>query len=284
MKKSTKHIPDHIQAELRSITKTLSAIDNVEMVILFGSYARGDFVESDVYQEDHITYEYKSDLDIFVVVSRPDLAMDVKVWHEVRERLSKDKKIGRSVTLIVEDISEVNAKLAMGRYFYKDVKTEGVVLFDSKNYKLSKVKKMSEEERKRMARDDYDHWMHKAQVALNMHGYSVKDEEYQMAAFMLHQTSEAYLTAALLVFTGYRPKSHDLKDLIDMIVPLVPEFGEVFGDAEEEQSVFKLLRDAYVEARYNKNYRVSVEQLSGMLGKVEEMGELVGVCCGEKLG
>jgi HEPN domain-containing protein/predicted nucleotidyltransferase len=284
MKKSTKHIPSHIQAELRSITKTLSAIDNVEMVILFGSYARGDFVESDVYQEDHITYEYKSDLDIFVVVSRPDLAMDVKVWHEVRERLSKDKKIGRSVTLIVEDISEVNAKLAMGRYFYKDVKTEGVVLFDSKNYKLSKVKKMSEEERKRMARDDYDHWMHKAQVALNMHGYSVKDEEYQMAAFMLHQTSEAYLTAALLVFTGYRPKSHDLKDLIDMIVPLVPEFGEVFGDAEEEQAVFKLLRDAYVEARYNKNYRVSVDQLAAMLGKVEEMGELVGVCCGEKLG
>ena len=36
------------------------------MIILFGSYARGEWVE-DIYTEGHITYEYISDFDILVL-------------------------------------------------------------------------------------------------------------------------------------------------------------------------------------------------------------------------
>jgi hypothetical protein len=36
------------------------------MIILFGSYARGGWVE-DVYGEDGVIYEYRSDFDILVV-------------------------------------------------------------------------------------------------------------------------------------------------------------------------------------------------------------------------
>lgn len=38
----------------------------LEKIILFGSYARGTWVE-DGYVKDGITYEYKSDFDILVV-------------------------------------------------------------------------------------------------------------------------------------------------------------------------------------------------------------------------
>ena len=36
------------------------------MVILFGSFARGDWVH-DIYKEDHITYEYASDYDLLII-------------------------------------------------------------------------------------------------------------------------------------------------------------------------------------------------------------------------
>ena len=36
----------------------------IDKIILFGSYARGDWVK-DMYVEDHITYSYESDLDLF---------------------------------------------------------------------------------------------------------------------------------------------------------------------------------------------------------------------------
>ena len=42
---------------------------NLEKIILFGSYARGTWVE-DGYVKDGITYEYKSDFDILVVTQQ----------------------------------------------------------------------------------------------------------------------------------------------------------------------------------------------------------------------
>ena len=43
--------------------------DTIAMIILFGSYARGDWV-SDEYTKGHITYSYQSDLDIMVVLKK----------------------------------------------------------------------------------------------------------------------------------------------------------------------------------------------------------------------
>jgi uncharacterized protein len=43
--------------------------DTIAMIILFGSYARGEWV-SDEYIKGHITYSYQSDLDIMVIVKK----------------------------------------------------------------------------------------------------------------------------------------------------------------------------------------------------------------------
>ena len=63
MKTSLTHLPKHKREELKEITSIITSKVEVEMVILFGSYARGNWVE-DTYTEGHITYEYKSDYDI----------------------------------------------------------------------------------------------------------------------------------------------------------------------------------------------------------------------------
>nr|WP_238375416.1 nucleotidyltransferase domain-containing protein [Rickettsia massiliae] len=41
------------------------AKDKIVLIILYGSYARGDWVK-DMYTEDHITYSYTSDFDFIV--------------------------------------------------------------------------------------------------------------------------------------------------------------------------------------------------------------------------
>lgn len=67
MKKSLTHLPKHKQTELRLITDTIiDSYPGAEMVILFGSFARGNWV-ADTYKQGHITYEYKSDYDILVI-------------------------------------------------------------------------------------------------------------------------------------------------------------------------------------------------------------------------
>ena len=60
MKKTLSHLPKHKRQELKETVSIITENAEVEMIILFGSYARGNWVE-DVYTEGHITYEYKSD-------------------------------------------------------------------------------------------------------------------------------------------------------------------------------------------------------------------------------
>ncbi len=60
-----------IKERLDNIVKEILAMakDKIAMIILFGSYARGTWVQ-DVYKEDHIVYSYSSDLDILIVVRK----------------------------------------------------------------------------------------------------------------------------------------------------------------------------------------------------------------------
>lgn len=64
---STETLPKHERAELKQVTSIIRELcDDVVMRILFGSFARGDWVE-DEYKEGHIIYECKSDFDILVI-------------------------------------------------------------------------------------------------------------------------------------------------------------------------------------------------------------------------
>jgi predicted nucleotidyltransferase len=62
MKTSLSHLPQNKQDQLKALIKIVLDKVPAEMIILFGSYARGDWVED--YQEK---YEYVSDFDILIV-------------------------------------------------------------------------------------------------------------------------------------------------------------------------------------------------------------------------
>jgi predicted nucleotidyltransferase len=66
LKTSLEHLSESKQEELISIKEMIINLVNPEMIILFGSYSRGDWVE-DRYRVNGTLYEYKSDFDILVV-------------------------------------------------------------------------------------------------------------------------------------------------------------------------------------------------------------------------
>ncbi|MHC4397447.1 MAG: HEPN domain-containing protein, partial [Planctomycetota bacterium] len=66
MKKTLAHLPKHKRDELELIKDIiLEKIPDVRMIVLFGSYARGQAVE-DIHTEGHTTHVYESDFDILV--------------------------------------------------------------------------------------------------------------------------------------------------------------------------------------------------------------------------
>ena len=87
-------------------------------IILFGSYARGDWVDDPVGR-------YSSDYDLLVVLSHEDLTDVPEFWVKTEDRLldelSEGKALRTPVSLIYHSLNDVNEKLRLGRYFFIDI-------------------------------------------------------------------------------------------------------------------------------------------------------------------
>ena len=93
------------------------------MVILFGSYARGNWVE-DKYIEKWVTYEYRSDYDLLVVLKHEDLKQKFRIEDEVKTKLIETGEVTTPVSMIFHGIKHLNEALSIWNYFFKDIKKE----------------------------------------------------------------------------------------------------------------------------------------------------------------
>lgn len=163
MKQALNTLPKTKQEELTLLTELLSGYKDVEMVILFGSYATGKWVE-DKYVEKGITYEYRSDYDLLVVITHEDLKLKFRIEEQVKNELSATGKVTTPVNMIFHGIKHLNKALTEGNYFFKDIKKEGIVLYDSLKFKLATPKVLSPAESRQKAQGYFDQWFESANV------------------------------------------------------------------------------------------------------------------------
>jgi HEPN domain-containing protein len=188
------------------------------------------------------------------------------------------------VTLLVHAIKQVNQEIRSGQYFFADVVSEGVLLFDSRHVQLAQPKALGPRERLELAERNFRYWFESAGEFYRGAGYYAGRGLRSHAAFLLHQAAERYFHAALLVFTGYKPKTHDIELLANQTAPLHSAMqGALPREAPEDERLFKLLKRAYIEARYSKSYRVTAEEFAILAPRVLDLGARVRAACSEKL-
>lgn len=281
MGKNIKHLPPYKQEELDIIVSTINEFATVEMIILFGSHARGDQEEKEwvkhKYIKENIIYEYGSDFDILIIVENKIMEEDFGIWNKIETEIYK-KGVKTWVSIIIDNIDYVNEQIKLGRYFYSDIKKEGIILYDSKNYKLTKSHKLSKEKQKELAEKDFKYWFNSATFFYDDYESNMEKKRYANSAFNLHQSTERFLTALMLTYTGYRPKTHDLKKLLERCKNIAPEIEMIFFERieiEKEFKLFELLRKAYVDARYENNYKINENELKILAKKVELLKKTV---------
>ncbi|MFH1616101.1 MAG: HEPN domain-containing protein [Planctomycetota bacterium] len=281
MKKSLSHLPEHKQQELKLITDTIvKSYPGVQMLILFGSYARGNWVE-DIYKQGHITYEYKSDYDILVITETKRQANDDGLQRKLNDKL---KGAPTDVNLIYHHIIQINTNLENGWYFFSDIKKEGIVLYDSGKYKLAKIKKLSPRQRAELAKTDFNMWFKSAKEFYDNYVINFDKRRYKNAAFQLHQATERFYIAVMLVFTNYKPKTHDIEKLGRKAASFDPRFLKAFPRAtKSEEQAFNLLKKAYIDARYRASYRITKKQLEYLAKRVKILQKLTKKVCREKI-
>ena len=209
MKQSLNHLPKLKQDELQKIVTTIrNNCTDVEKIILFGSYARGDYKEAKDLKENRKS-GHISDYDILTVTAKKDTALDSLLWKKVSEECKK-LNLSASPRIITHDIEALNIKLAEGQYFYTDVKKEGVEIFNSGKFELAQERELTAKEKRRIAQEHFDEWFESAERFYRYFQIAIEENDFKRAAFFLHQSAEASYKTVLLVFSNYNPNEHFL--------------------------------------------------------------------------
>ena len=288
MKTSLEHLPKNHQDKLKIITDKIKKVPWVEMVILFWSFARWDFVEKDITYVDGHHEEFQSDYDIMVVL-KDKFTEDKADWYSLVKELNKnfrdpkEWKYQRPIKIISENILELDDKLRDNRYFYVDVKKDGIAMYNSWKFKLRDPKNFSTEEKLELQKEDFKHWFSSANEFFDDFKSNFEKNRLSKSAFELHQATERYITTYLLVKNHYKPKEHDIGVLYNDMLRLDESLNWWFNlDDDYEEDMFILLRRSYVDSRYDKTFSITKEELEFLEKKVIWLKDKVeGKCKGE---
>lgn len=288
MKNSIAYLPPDKQEELNFLVKEiLKRLPRTEYIILYGSYARDNYVRRSIRVEDGGIPTVKiSDFDILVLTNGFNSKKAEVVLDNVENVFFQGKDIDRDtpVQFITDEIKVFNKYIREGRYFYTQIKQEGIVLYDSGNYKLARRRKLNFEEIKQQAQEYFDEKFHKGNVFLKNAVFNYDEKEYKMASFMLHQACENYYYAVRLTFTLRNNKQHNLSKLSTSVRQYSEELAGVFPqNTPEEKRLFNLLKAAYVDARYNPHFVVTKEEIDTLLKKVELLRDIAEKICKERI-
>src|SRR5258708_1182732 len=246
-------------------------------IILFGSYARGDWVEDPVGR-------YFSDFDLLIVVDHEDLTDVVEFWTRTEDQLlvhlSEGKRLRTPVSLIYHSLDDVNDKLGLGRYFFIDILHQGIVLFEEPGHPFVEPQPLSPKEALDETRDYYQRWIEGVESFMRGYRHAVRDGDLNKPAFDLHQTTERLYQCLFLVRTLYTPKTHNLNRLRSLAESMEPSLKQVWpGSTREEKRAYARLKEAYIKARYSREYRISNTELEWLGSRVELLKTLVERAC-----
>jgi predicted nucleotidyltransferase/HEPN domain-containing protein len=294
MKSTIDHLPEEKQRELARVVEILHAEfedalalsssewkknGRILKIILFGSYARGDWVD-----EPHTMKGYRSDFDLLVVVNDNKLS-DFAYWYKAEDRLLRDRAIKTPASFIVHSRRFVNTALRQGQYFFVDIRREGIVLYELDDEPLAEPKPVTSEDAYRIAKEHFEVRFSEAEMMLATARLQLARSDQgeiwrKGAAFSFHQAVEHAYATVLLVLTNYGPPSHKLKFLRALAEDQDRRLAEAWPrEQQRHRAWFNTLNEAYVKARYSRHYAISDEALVWLGQRTAELHQLVEQIC-----
>lgn len=288
MKNSINFLPERKRNDLRELVGLIrDEVRDVVMIILYGSYAKNTYVECDERRDFGVKTYYTSDYDLLVVTKKRLGVREGTVATRVNARFmdGRDNEFQTRPQLINESVSKLNDALSEGRYFYVEILAQGIMLYDSGEYRLATPRELDYTEIKEMAEAYYKDKYSDAEDFLFHAKIAQERRTYQMCSFMLHQATENFIKTIPLVYVLYGYKEHDLEFLIEKCKPYTLDLAKVFPrDTDEEERLFKLLQRAYIEARYNKkNFAVTKADIDVLIPRIELLRDIVEKVCRERI-
>ncbi len=282
MRTSLDHLPPAKQTELKRLvdilheefddalkgaTADFKKKGRILKIILFGSYARGTYVD-----EPHTKKGYRSDYDILVIVNNRKLTDVTAYWNRAFDRLARTGEISAPVSVIVNSLREVNTELKKGRYFFVEIRHDGIALYDIDGEPLAEPETLPPQEAWRIACEHYYNRLPHAKKFAKGAAFYLSEGDLTESAFILHQAVEQAYSTLLLVKTNYSPPSHNIRFLRSLTEDLEPGLIDIWPRNNQRfMAWFNILNEAYVKARYSAHYEITKEALEWLIERTQAL-------------
>ena len=287
MKRSTRFLPPRKRQDLQQLAELIREnVKQVEMIILFGSYAKNKYVDYDQRIEFGTPTYYMSDYDIVILTRKPIGAVESSLYEKIKDKFfeNKNRPFHTRPQFVNYGIDDFNYALTKAHYFETEIKRDGVILYDSGAYKLARRRKLDYTEIRDRAQKYFDDKFGRANDFLDGVKFYYDTNRFLMASFHLHQSAENFLRTIPMVFILYGHKSHDLSELMNAAKKHTTEIFKAFPrDTEEEKRLFDLLQRAYIESRYNPDFEITKEDIDALIPKVERLRNIVDTVCRDRI-
>ena len=232
-----------IQATCDDIVREFAPLQ----VILFGSYAYGTPTED-------------SDVDLLVV-------MDIPKSEFIRKAIEIHQHIPRrfSMDLWVRSPEEIAYRVSYNDWFFREITEKGELLHESdaacnvKNLQFTHYGiNLAEKEKNGMNPLTLE-WIEKAEGDYRTAKWLQQDPEpvHHSICFHAQQCIEKYLKAWLQEANIHTPRTHNLEELLDLIVPTLPDWSQWQPD-------FKIITVYAVDPRYPGDSRTAEDTQHAM--------------------
>ncbi|WP_312808367.1 nucleotidyltransferase and HEPN domain-containing protein [Agrobacterium cavarae] len=279
LSKALEILHEEFEDALKDATADFKKRGRILKIILFGSYARGTFVD-----EPFTSKGYRSDFDILVIVNNRKLTDFAEYWHKAEDRLVRNKEIELPVQFIVHSLREVNTSLKEGHHFFSDIRKEGIVLYELNDEPLAEPTQLDPSERLRLAREHFEQRFKAANNFATLSKQALQTGMMNEAAFLMHQSLEQAYASVLLTLTNYAPASHNLKILRSFAEEQDRRLANAFPrEHHRERAAFNTINEAYVKARYSNHYKITDEALHWLGERTAVLLALVKIVCSDHI-
>ena len=285
MKSSLAHLPEPKQEQILLLVDIIKQISPAK-IVLYGSHARGDW-QQDWSIENNSVQDFNSDYDFLVVLKNGNEIKEMSL----SEKLNNLLRSRAPVNTLVHSIDQVNHSLEFGHYFFVDIISEGILLYDTGEVEFAKPKKLTKDEKQQRAIDYFDFWFPLSEeyfdVAVSYFNKSIKKGgRLNFSLLNLFQAAEGLFSTFLLVFTGYKPKTHNLDKFRSYTKGISVEFDSVFPINPKDKydaDLFEFLKRSYIGAKYKLDFHIPKNDLEQLIKKVGELIKIVEKLCKEQI-
>ncbi|MGY4540011.1 HEPN domain-containing protein [Mucilaginibacter sp. UYNi724] len=199
--------------------------------------------------------------------------------HQISNKIENNCQYLAHVHAIVHKINSAKEALIKGRRFWSTVMDKGIILYQSQEFTLPAHQEITRGILLARAQFNWERWGKQGNEFLKGAELYRADNNFRLAAFLLHQSVESVLKAIIQAVIGYRVQMHNLSRLLRLTLLFTDELKDVFElNTTEGAQLYQLLQNAYSQSRYNSSFDPdgdSVRILSKQVTKFNQVANRV---------